>query len=209
MLLRRGGVCGRLRVSAGAGGRVSVQARRGFFLRESPWVRSVLPSRNSSILAAHSSPGCASCRGGQELGHLPLLVSPAPRQMPSGDHSAAHPALLPPQEAVDDILSALKLDPGTVVPEVRSLKPEAQALITQGLWSHCRALLSQPLDTGASLRDEDARGLLAVGEALIKIDAGQPSGHILQADVLTAMGMPGPGVGNVGVCPSPSDPSAL
>ncbi|XP_059230905.1 tetratricopeptide repeat protein 34 [Mustela nigripes] len=99
-----------------------------------------------------------------------------------------HLALGQQKEAVDDILSALKLDPGTVVPEVRSLKPEAQALITQGLWSHCRALLSQPLDTGASLRDEDARGLLAVGEALIKIDAGQPSGHILQADVLTAMG---------------------
>ncbi|XP_032157601.1 tetratricopeptide repeat protein 34 isoform X2 [Mustela erminea] len=99
-----------------------------------------------------------------------------------------HLALGQQKEAVDDILSALKLDPGTVVPEVRSLKPEAQALITQGLWSHCRALLSQPLDTGASLRDEDARGLLAVGEALIKIDAGQPSGHILQADALTAVG---------------------
>lgn len=123
--------------------------------------------------------------------------------MPRGDNSAAHPALLPPQEAVDDILSALKLDPGMVVLEVRSLKPEAQALITQGLWSHCRALLSQPLDTGASLRDGDARGLLAVGEALIRIDAGQPRGHILQADALTAMGMPGPGVGRWVSAPAP------
>ncbi|XP_025712368.2 tetratricopeptide repeat protein 34 [Callorhinus ursinus] len=99
-----------------------------------------------------------------------------------------HLALGQQKEAVDDILLALKLDPRTVVPEICSLKPEAQALITQGLWSRCRALLSQPLDTGAPLSDEDARGLLAVGEALIKIDARQPSGHILLADALTAMG---------------------
>lgn len=124
--------------------------------------------------------------------------------MPRGDDSATHPALLPLQEAVDDILLALKLDPRMVVPEIRSLKPEAQALITQGLWSRCRALLSQPLVTGAALSDEDAQGLLAVGEALIKIDAGQPRGHILLADAFTAMGMPSPGLGNVGVCPGPS-----
>ncbi|XP_034527317.1 tetratricopeptide repeat protein 34 [Ailuropoda melanoleuca] len=99
-----------------------------------------------------------------------------------------HLALGQQKEAVDDILLALKLDPRTVVPEIRSLKPEAQALITQGLWSRCRALLSQPLVTGAALSDEDAQGLLAVGEALIKIDAGQPRGHILLADALTAMG---------------------
>uniref|UniRef100_A0A452U0V1 Tetratricopeptide repeat domain 34 n=1 Tax=Ursus maritimus TaxID=29073 RepID=A0A452U0V1_URSMA len=115
-----------------------------------------------------------------------------------------HLALGQQKEAVDDILLALKLDPRMVVPEIRSLKPEAQALITQGLWSRCRALLSQPLVTGAALSDEDAQGLLAVGEALIKIDAGQPRGHILLADAFTAMGMPSPGLGNVGVCPGPS-----
>ncbi|CAK7317627.1 Tetratricopeptide repeat protein 34 [Vulpes lagopus] len=92
------------------------------------------------------------------------------------------------QEALDDILLALKLDPRTAVPEICSLKPEAQALIAQGLWSHCRALLSQPQDRRDPLSDEYAQGLLAVGETLIRIDAGQLSGHILLADVLIAVG---------------------
>ena len=52
---------------------------------------------------------------------------------------------------MDDILSALQRGPSTAVPEIRSLKPEAQALITQGLSSRCRALLSQLRDTGARL----------------------------------------------------------
>nr|XP_011765534.1 tetratricopeptide repeat protein 34 [Macaca nemestrina] len=99
-----------------------------------------------------------------------------------------HLALDQLQEAVDDILSALKLGPGTVVPELRSLKPEAQALITQGLYSRCRALLSQLLDTGAPLEDEDTQGLLAVGQALIKIDAGQLDWHLLLVDILMARG---------------------
>ncbi|XP_057562339.1 tetratricopeptide repeat protein 34 [Hippopotamus amphibius kiboko] len=99
-----------------------------------------------------------------------------------------HLALDQQQEAVDDILSALKLSPKTAVPEIRSLKPEAQALLTQGLSSHCRALLSQLPDTGARLSHEDAQSLLAAGEALIRIDAGQPSWHILLADVLAAAG---------------------
>ena len=90
---------------------------------------------------------------------------------------------------------ALKLDPRTVVPEICSLKPEAQAVIAQGLWSHCRALLSQPQDRREPLSDEYARGLLAVGETLIRIDAGQLSGHILLADVLIAVGMPSLGLG--------------
>uniref|UniRef100_A0A8C0QYA3 Tetratricopeptide repeat domain 34 n=1 Tax=Canis lupus dingo TaxID=286419 RepID=A0A8C0QYA3_CANLU len=102
--------------------------------------------------------------------------------------AGAQPALLSLQEALDDILLALKLDPRTVVPEICSLKPEAQAVIAQGLWSHCRALLSQPQDRREPLSDEYARGLLAVGETLIRIDAGQLSGHILLADVLIAVG---------------------
>ncbi|XP_066230948.1 tetratricopeptide repeat protein 34 isoform X1 [Saccopteryx leptura] len=99
-----------------------------------------------------------------------------------------HLALEQQKEAVDDILSALQLDPRMTVPEIRSLKPEVQSLITQGLVSHCRALLSQLLDTRAPLSKRDVQGLVAVGEALIRIDAGQLSGHILLADVLTAVG---------------------
>ncbi|XP_063091408.1 tetratricopeptide repeat protein 34 isoform X2 [Cavia porcellus] len=97
-------------------------------------------------------------------------------------------ALDQPQEAVDDVASALKLDPGTVVTELRSLKPEAQLLLTQGLHTHCRALLSQLLDAGGPLADEDAHGLLAMGDALTTVDAAQPDWHIFLADTLTALG---------------------
>ncbi|XP_029082901.1 tetratricopeptide repeat protein 34 [Monodon monoceros] len=99
-----------------------------------------------------------------------------------------HLALDQQKEAVDDILSALKLSPRTAVPEIRSLKPEVQALITQGLSSRCRALLIQLPGTGARLSSEDTQSLLAAGEALIEMDAAQPSWHILLADVLAAAG---------------------
>uniref|UniRef100_A0A8C3VWI3 Tetratricopeptide repeat domain 34 n=1 Tax=Catagonus wagneri TaxID=51154 RepID=A0A8C3VWI3_9CETA len=99
-----------------------------------------------------------------------------------------HLALDQKKEAVDDILSALQHGPSTTVQEIRSLKPEAQALIAQGLSSHCRALLSQLPDTVARLSDEDAQSLLAAGEALVEIDAGQPTWHVLRADVLAAVG---------------------
>ncbi|XP_076718792.2 tetratricopeptide repeat protein 34 [Callospermophilus lateralis] len=92
------------------------------------------------------------------------------------------------QDAVDDVFSALRLDPGTVVPEIRSLRPEARVPLTQGLHSCCRALLSQALDMGASLGDEDTQGLLAVGQALTRIDATQPSWHLLLVDTLLVLG---------------------
>lgn len=115
---------------------------------------------------------------------------------------------------MDDIFSALKLDPRTAVPEIRSLKPEAQALITQGLSSRCRALLSQLPDARARLSDGDIQGVLAAGEALIQIDAGQPSWYILLADVLTATGrhglcgvsLPWVCVGSVVSVPAPLTP---
>uniref|UniRef100_A0A8C6DKR0 Tetratricopeptide repeat domain 34 n=1 Tax=Moschus moschiferus TaxID=68415 RepID=A0A8C6DKR0_MOSMO len=99
-----------------------------------------------------------------------------------------HLALDEQKEAVDDILSALRLSPKTAVPEIRSLKPEAQDLITQSLSSRCRALLSQLPDTGARLSDKDAQNLLAAGKALIEIDARQPLWHMLLADALAAVG---------------------
>lgn len=109
---------------------------------------------------------------------------------------------------MDDALSALQLDACTAVPEIRSLKPEAQALLAQGLASRCRDLLSQRLDTRAPLSDSDAQGLLAVGEALTRIEAGQLRGHLLLVDVLTATGARQPGAGT-GVPPSPSQPRSL
>lgn len=96
---------------------------------------------------------------------------------------------MPSQEAVDDLLFALKLDPVTAAPEICSLKPEAQALITRGLSAHGRALLSQLPDTGTPISNEDTQGLLAAGEALIKADTGQLSWHIVLADLLISVGM--------------------
>lgn len=142
--------------------------------------------------------------GGQGLGHLPFWYPQRPDagrtdawQIPSQDDFFHPPCPVPLQEAVDDVLTALKLDPQAVVPEVRSLKPATQALVTQGLSTRCRALLSQVPDTGAALSNEDVQGLLAVGEALIQMDAGQPSGHLLLADVLAATGVCRPSVGSV------------
>lgn len=107
-----------------------------------------------------------------------------------------------------DVLSALRLDPRTVVSELRSLKPEAQALIAQGLCSCCRGLLSRRPAPGAPLSDSDVQGLLAAGEALVEMDAGQPRGHLLLADVLVALGTWRPGLGtwSPSLCPRSSHP---
>ncbi|XP_036599166.1 tetratricopeptide repeat protein 34 [Trichosurus vulpecula] len=87
------------------------------------------------------------------------------------------------KEAVDSIISALTLDMAGVVPEILSLKQEAQVFITQGLYSHCRTGLNQlALDRNLP-REEPSKKLLAIGEALIKIDATNASWRILLADV--------------------------
>ncbi|KAF6112049.1 tetratricopeptide repeat domain 34 [Phyllostomus discolor] len=118
-----------------------------------------------------------------------------------------HLALDRRQEAVDDALLALQLDARTGVPEIRSLKPEAQALIARGLSSRCRDLLGQRLDAGAPIGDSDAQGLLAVGEALIRIEAGQLRGHLLLVDVLTAMGHYEEAGARLQEAPHPNPPS--
>ncbi|KAM4871991.1 LOW QUALITY PROTEIN: tetratricopeptide repeat protein 34 [Thomomys bottae] len=93
------------------------------------------------------------------------------------------------QEAVDDVVSALKLNSQVVVPEIRSVKPEAQALLTQGLYAHCRTLLGQRVSTTAPREDKDIRGLVVIGEALVSIDAAQPRWHILLTDILSGLGI--------------------
>lgn len=87
------------------------------------------------------------------------------------------------------MLSALKLDPGTVISEIHSLKPEVQLPLTQGLHSRCQVLLNQWLDAGGLLGEGDTQSLLAMGEALIRIDPAQPSWHLLLTDILTGLGM--------------------
>lgn len=100
-----------------------------------------------------------------------------------GCESPAAPSF---QKAVDDIVLALGLDAPSVVPELCSLKREAQALLARGLHSHCRALLSRPLQR------KDTQALLAVGEALTQMDGVQPSGHLLLADTLMMLGTASP-----------------
>lgn len=108
------------------------------------------------------------------------------------------------QEAVDDMVSALKLDLSTVIPEILSLKTEVQLPLTQGLYTRCRVLLNQCLDTGVPLREEDTQGVLAMGEALVRINAAQPSWHLLLTDILTALGMcKGRGHGPLSHVPDP------
>lgn len=93
------------------------------------------------------------------------------------------------------MVSALKLDPATVISEIHSLKPEVQLPLTQSLHTRCQALLNQWLDAGGPLRGEDAlrgedtQSLLAIGEALIRLDAAQPSWHLLLADIFTSLGV--------------------
>ncbi|XP_028747302.1 tetratricopeptide repeat protein 34 [Peromyscus leucopus] len=99
-----------------------------------------------------------------------------------------HLALDQLQEAMDDMVSALKLDPATVISEIHSLKPEVQLPLTQSLHTRCQALRNQWLDAGGPLRGEDTQSLLAIGEALIRLDAAQPSWHLLLTDIFTSLG---------------------
>ncbi|KAG8505479.1 Tetratricopeptide repeat protein 34 [Galemys pyrenaicus] len=119
--------------------------------------------------------------GQRKSSHRPRAPTPGP--LPT--QLRAHPT---PQEAGDDFLTALKLDPPAAVAEIRTLKPEARTLIAQGLSSRCRADLNQLLDAGARLGQEDAQGLRAAGEALVSIAAERRSQLLLLADVLTAAG---------------------
>ncbi|CAO2590222.1 Tetratricopeptide repeat protein 34 [Lemmus lemmus] len=99
-----------------------------------------------------------------------------------------HLALDQLQEAVEDVVAALKLDPGTVISEIHSLKPEVQLPLTQGLHTRCQVLLNQWLDAGGLLGEGDTQSLLAMGEALIRIDPAQPSWHLLLTDIFTGLG---------------------
>ncbi|XP_074162587.1 tetratricopeptide repeat protein 34 [Sminthopsis crassicaudata] len=99
-----------------------------------------------------------------------------------------HLVLNQQKEAVDSIISALTLDMAGVVPEILSLKQEAQVFITQGLYSHCRTGLNQLASDRSLPREEASEKLLAIGEALIKIDATNSSWRILLVDVLILTG---------------------
>ncbi|NXX23507.1 TTC34 protein, partial [Podargus strigoides] len=96
-------------------------------------------------------------------------------------------ALKQQKEAVQDLISALKVEAGVVVPAILSLKPEAQGLITQWLLQHGRTALTELLATKDLSKEETLRDLLMIAEALIKI-CRDSQYHIFYTDVLIAHG---------------------
>ncbi|XP_038603119.1 tetratricopeptide repeat protein 34 [Tachyglossus aculeatus] len=92
------------------------------------------------------------------------------------------------KEALRDLTLALKLDASSVVPEILTLKPEAQALICHGLHAHCRAALKDFAPHPGPTLGEPPKDLLALGRALTTIGIKRKSGHFLYADVLIAVG---------------------
>lgn len=91
-----------------------------------------------------------------------------------------------PQEAVQDLISALKVEAGAVIPAILSLKPEAQGLVTGWLLQHGRATLSELMAT-KDVPEETLRDLLTMAKALTKICRAAQH-HIFYTDVLMANG---------------------
>ncbi|XP_069096024.1 tetratricopeptide repeat protein 34 [Pleurodeles waltl] len=93
------------------------------------------------------------------------------------------------KEAVQDLVAALKLDHACVIQEIRPLKQEALAVMSQWLFEHCRAVLSDLLTTNKDpMKEEIFKDLLVIGESLIKIDTQKMNGHIHYTDLLIANG---------------------
>ncbi|XP_057273933.1 tetratricopeptide repeat protein 34 [Pezoporus wallicus] len=96
-------------------------------------------------------------------------------------------ALKQQKEAVQDLISALKVEAGAVIPAILALKHEAQGLITQWLLQHGRAALIELAAAKDLSKEETLRDLLMLAKALIKIDRDAPY-HIFYTDVLIANG---------------------
>ncbi|XP_005528471.1 PREDICTED: tetratricopeptide repeat protein 34 [Pseudopodoces humilis] len=97
-----------------------------------------------------------------------------------------HLALRQQKEAVQDLISALKVEAGAVIPAILSLKPEAQVLVTEWVLQHGRATLTKLLATKDLSREETLRDLLTMAKALTKIC--RTAHHIFYTDVLMANG---------------------
>ncbi|NXP62775.1 TTC34 protein, partial [Chloropsis cyanopogon] len=98
-----------------------------------------------------------------------------------------HLALRQQKEAVQDLISALKVEAGAVIPAILSLKPEAQGLVTGWLLQHGRATLSELMATKDLSGEETLGDLLTVAKALTKICRAAQY-HIFYTDVLMANG---------------------
>ncbi|XP_063273567.1 tetratricopeptide repeat protein 34 isoform X2 [Prinia subflava] len=98
-----------------------------------------------------------------------------------------HLALRQQKEAVQDLISALKVEAGAVIPAILSLKPEAQGLVTGWLLQHGRAALTELVATKELPGGETLGDLLRMAKALTKICRAAQH-HIFYADVLMANG---------------------
>ncbi|KFZ61758.1 Tetratricopeptide repeat protein 34, partial [Podiceps cristatus] len=96
-------------------------------------------------------------------------------------------ALKQQKEAVQDLISALRVEAGVVIPAILSLKHEAQGLITQWLLQHGRTALTELVATKDLPKEETLRDLLMIAKALIKI-CKDSQYHIFYTDVLIANG---------------------
>nr|XP_025041252.1 tetratricopeptide repeat protein 34 [Pelodiscus sinensis] len=97
-------------------------------------------------------------------------------------------ALNQQKEAVQDLTSALKEDTAVVIPEILSLKQEAQLLITQWLLDHCRAVLTELVAHKDHPKEETLKDLIVIGGSLIKMNSQEARCHILYGDILMADG---------------------
>ncbi|XP_039365274.1 tetratricopeptide repeat protein 34 isoform X2 [Mauremys reevesii] len=97
-------------------------------------------------------------------------------------------ALNQQKEAVQDLTSALKEDAAVVIPEILSLKHEAQVLITQWILDHCRTVLTELVANKDLPKEEILKDLIVIGGSLIKINSKETRCHILYTDILIAGG---------------------
>ncbi|XP_066059227.1 tetratricopeptide repeat protein 34 [Chamaea fasciata] len=98
-----------------------------------------------------------------------------------------HLALRQQKEAVQDLISALKVEAGAVIPAILSLKPEARGLVTGWLLQHGRAVLTELVATKDHPGEETLGDLLTMAKALTKI-CRVAQHHIFYTDVLMANG---------------------
>ncbi|XP_005057846.1 PREDICTED: tetratricopeptide repeat protein 34 [Ficedula albicollis] len=115
-----------------------------------------------------------------------LKEEPSNAQALSG-RGFVHLALRQQKEAVQDLISALKVEAGAVIPAILSLKPETQGLVTGWLLQHGRATLTELMATKDLPGEESLGDLLMVAKALTKI-CRSAQHHIFYTDVLMANG---------------------
>ncbi|NWY68920.1 TTC34 protein, partial [Erithacus rubecula] len=115
-----------------------------------------------------------------------LKEEPSNAQALSG-RGFVHLALRQQKEAVQDLISALKVEAGAVIPAILSLKPETQGLVTGWLLQHGRATLTELMATKDLPGKETLGDLLMVAKALTKI-CRSAQHHIFYTDVLMANG---------------------